>query len=80
MSQRKKHPNKHPEKMDSISLPMADAVQKYPDRGPEVAVRIDRQLTILVPASLTAKQRAERIERFLHRLDMCRAKRFKDID
>ena len=76
MAQRKKHYKK----MDSISLPTADAVQKYPDRELKVAVRIDRQLTILVPASLTAKQRAERIERFLHRLDMCRAKRFKDID
>lgn len=80
MSQRKKHPNNRPEKIDSISLPMADAVPKYPDRGPEVAVRIDRQLTILVPASLTAKQRAERIKRFLHRLELCRAKRFKEID
>lgn len=80
MSQRKKHPNNRPEKMDSISLPMADDAPKYPDRGPEVAVRIDRQLTILVPARLTAKQRAERIERFLHRLELCRAKRFKEID
>lgn len=76
MAQRKKH---H-EKIDSISLPMADDAPKYPDRGPEVAVRIDRQLTILVPARLTAKQRAERINRFLHRLEICRAKRFKDID
>lgn len=76
MAQRKKH---H-EKIDSISLQMADDAPKYPDRGPEVAVRIDRQLTILVPARLTAKQRAERINRFLHRLEICRAKRFKDID
>lgn len=80
MAQRKKHPNNRPDKMDSISLPIADDAQKYPDRGPEVAVRIDRQLTILVPARLTAKQRAERIKRFLHRLELCRAKRFKEID